>query len=75
MRTLGYHPLFVLGRFLLYLLTGKPIGRVGAVYMLYHYLSYSPKKEGYDSLYDEKTRQFIRDVQFRRIKQILKGCR
>ena len=48
MRTLGYHPLFAFGRFFLYFGTSKPIGRVGALYMLYHYISYRPKLEGYD---------------------------
>ena len=35
MRTLGYHSLFVLGRFAQCFLTGQPIGRMGAVHMLY----------------------------------------
>ena len=73
MRTLGYHPLFVMGRFFLYFFKGKPIGRKGAIYMLYHYLKYTPKNEGYDSMYDSETREFIRDTQLRRIKNILKG--
>ena len=73
MRTLGYHPLFVMGRFFLYFFKGKPLGRKGAIYMLYHYLKYTPKDEGYDSMYDSKTRKFIRDIQLRRIKNILKG--
>ena len=75
MRTLGYHPLFVMGRFFLYFVKGKPIGRKGAIYMLYHYLKYTPKNDGYDSMYDSETREFIRDTQCRRIKNILKGKR
>ena len=50
MRTLGYHPLFVLGRFMQCFLTGRPIGRIGAIRMLYYYLSYRPKQQGYDSM-------------------------
>ncbi|MGI0021834.1 MAG: glycosyltransferase family A protein [Nitrososphaeraceae archaeon] len=73
MRTLGYHPLFVIGRFFLYFISGKPIGRKGAIYMLYHYLTYSPKNEGYDSMYNKEIRKFIRSAQYRRIKNILKG--
>ncbi len=68
MRTLGYHPLFALGRFALYFVTGRPIGRLGALYMLYHYLSYKPKEGGYDSMYEEDIRRFIRRHQLKRIK-------
>jgi glycosyltransferase involved in cell wall biosynthesis len=68
MRTLGYHPLFALGRFALYFATGRPIGRTGALYMLYHYLTYKPKEDGYDSMYDKETRRFIRKNQLTRIK-------
>ena len=72
MRTLGYHPLFVLGRFMQCFLTGKPIGRMGAIQMLYYYLSYKPKQVGYDSMYDPEIRQAIRIRQKTRIKQILR---
>ncbi len=72
MRTLGYHPLFALGRFLTYFITNKPIGRVGALYMLYHYLFYKPKKDGYDSMYPEEIRRFTRIIQYYKIKSILK---
>lgn len=71
MRTLGYHPLFVLGRFGLYFLSGKPIGRMGAIYMLYHYLSYRPKAAGYDSMHDEKIRSYIRKHQLSRVRKKL----
>jgi hypothetical protein len=67
MRTLGYHPIFALGRSLIYLLSGKPIGRLGSIYMLYHYLSYKPKEEGYDSMFDMETRKVIRRIQTKRI--------
>lgn len=71
MRTLGYHPLFVLGRFALYFATGRPTGRLGAVYMLYHYLSYKPKDTGYDSMHDRDVRNFIRKHQLKRIRNKL----
>jgi len=71
MRTLGYHPLFVLGRFLVYFVTGRPIGRVGALYMLYYYLSYKPKEAGYDSMHDGDVRSFIRKHQLKRIRSNL----
>jgi len=70
MRTLGYHPLFVLGRFMQCFLTGRPIGRIGAIRMLYYYLSYRPKQQGYDSMYDPEIRKAIRIRQKTRIKQI-----
>jgi glycosyltransferase involved in cell wall biosynthesis len=70
MRTLGYHPLFVLGRFIQCFLTGRPIGRIGAIRMLYYYLSYRPKQQGYDSMYDLEIRKAIRIRQKTRIKQI-----
>ena len=71
MRTLGYHPLFALGRVALYFVSGRPIGRIGAIYMLYHYLSYKPKSEGYDSMHDEDTRRYIRSHQLGRIRKKL----
>jgi len=71
MRTLGYNPVFALGRFYVYFITGKPIGRIGAMYMLYHYLKYKPKKEGYGSMYDKKFRDFIRSTQKGRMIRIL----
>lgn len=70
MRTLGYHPLFVLGRFVQCFLAGKPMGRLGAIRMLYYYLTYEPKKEGYDSMYDPEIRKAIRIRQKTRILQI-----
>jgi glycosyltransferase involved in cell wall biosynthesis len=72
MRTLGYHPLFAFGRFFLYFGTSKPIGRIGALYMLYYYLSYKPKLEGYDSLYPDDIRQFTRKTQIDKIKSLIK---
>ena len=72
MRTLGYHPLFVLGRFVKYLISGKPIGRIGSIYMGYYYLTYMPKKEGYESMFDVSTRKHIRKIQTKRIMKYIK---
>jgi glycosyltransferase involved in cell wall biosynthesis len=72
MRTLGYDPLFVLGRFVQCFVTGRPMGRIGALQMLYHYLSYNPKQVGYDSMYDPEIRKAIRTRQRTRIMQILR---
>jgi glycosyltransferase involved in cell wall biosynthesis len=71
MRTLGYHPLFALGRFVKYFSSGKPIGRLGAIHMLYHYLSYKPKQEGYDSMHDAEIRKDIRMAQAKRIRRYI----
>ena len=46
MRTLGYHPLSVLVRFLRCFMLGEGIGRIGAIYMLYYYLTFTPKDDG-----------------------------
>jgi hypothetical protein len=71
MRTLGYHPLFVLGRFTKYFSSGKPIGRLGSIYMLYYYLTYRPKDTGYDSMFDPQIRKTIRRIQTNRIKRYI----
>jgi glycosyltransferase involved in cell wall biosynthesis len=68
MRSLGYHPFFAFSRFVKYFLLGKPIGRLGALRMFYYYLSYKPKDEGYDSMYDSELRKFVRLIQLNRIK-------
>lgn len=72
MRTLGYHPLFAFGRFLKYFISGKPIGRMGALYMVYHYVIYKPKETGYDSMYPEEIRKYLRQKQIGKIKSIFR---
>jgi glycosyltransferase involved in cell wall biosynthesis len=71
MRTLGYHPMFVLARFLNCFITGKATGRKGALYMLYYYLTYNPKSEGYDSMYNEEIRLYVSKKQTQRLKKII----
>lgn len=71
MRTLGYHPVFALGRFLKYFITGEITGRLGATYMLYYYLTYTPKSVGYDRMYDEDIRHYIRENQVQRLKSLI----
>lgn len=73
MQTLGYHPLFALARFLKYFVTGSVTGRIGALYMLYYYLTYKPKSEGYDSMYSEKIRKYVRKKQLDRLKKMFFG--
>ena len=67
MKTLGYHPVFVWGRFAKYLATGEMTGRMGAFNMIYYYLTYKPKTVGYDRLYDDQLRKFVREIQKRRM--------
>jgi glycosyltransferase involved in cell wall biosynthesis len=71
MRTLGYHPIFALGRFLKYFITGEITGRLGATYMLYYYLTYTAKSVGYDRMYDKNIRQYIRENQVQRLKNVI----
>jgi len=71
MHTLGYHPLFVIARFLKYFTTGKVTGRVGSLYMLYYYFKYQAKSEGYDRMYDETIRKFVRKRQVDRLRRLL----
>lgn len=71
MRTLGYHPLFAIARFLKYFVTGKVTGRIGSLYMLYYYVTYRPKSEGYDSMYGKKIRHHVRQKQINKLKDIL----
>jgi len=71
MRTLGYHPIFALGRFFKYFITGEITGRLGATYMLYYYLTYTPKSVGYDRMYDTNIRKYIRESQVQRLKNII----
>lgn len=75
MKTLGYHPVFVWGRFAKYLATGEVTGRIGAFNMLYYYLSYKPKMVGYDRLYDDQLRKFVRMIQKRRILSTIPGIK
>jgi glycosyltransferase involved in cell wall biosynthesis len=81
MKALGYHPLFVLNRFLISFVSGKPMGRLGAISMLYYYISSRPKEEGYFSKYDKDLIDFIRKnqvaqlrrIRFRRTSRFVKG--
>jgi glycosyltransferase involved in cell wall biosynthesis len=67
MRTLGYHPVFVLARFLRYFITSRV---TGSIYMLYFYLSYRPKSDGYERMYDKNLRRYVRFHQLRGFKDL-----
>ena len=70
MRTLGYHPVFALGRFLDCLMVGGSMGRTGAFYMLYYYLTYKPQHGGYNGMFHETLRSYVRAKQLKRLKRI-----
>ena len=74
MRTLGYHPLSVLVRFLKCFTMGEDIGRIGAIYMLYYYLTFTPKDDGYNRMFDQSLRNYVRanhPLKFRRTKRAI----
>jgi glycosyltransferase involved in cell wall biosynthesis len=71
MRALGYHPLCVLIRFLKCFITGRFTGRLGALHMLYYYLTYRPKSHGYTQMYDRNLRHYVRANQLLRLKGII----
>ena len=70
MRTLGFHPLFVFAKFLKYFKTGRIGCRRGSVYMLYYYLNYQPKFDGYERMYNQNLRRHIRSHQIRSLKDV-----
>jgi hypothetical protein len=63
--------MFVIARFLKYFTTGKVTGRLGSLYMLYYYFKYKSKSEGYDRMYDEKIRKYVRKRQVDRLRRLL----
>ena len=73
MVTLGYHPFYVYARFVKNIITGKETGKIGAFFMLYHYLKFKPNRSGFDSLFDKETREFIRKIQKKKLENLLVG--
>lgn len=69
MKTLGYHPLYVISRFLKNFITGKETGRIGAIRMLYSFITYEPTSDGYNSNYEEELRKYIQKKQLNRLKR------
>ncbi len=70
MRALGYHPIFVLNRFLISFISGRSMGRLGATRMLYYYILSKPKGDGYFSMYDKDLIDFIRKNQIAQLRKI-----
>ncbi|CAN5575737.1 hypothetical protein BH23THE1_BH23THE1_31030 [soil metagenome] len=72
MKALGYHPLFVFGRFIVDFIKNKPTRRVGTISILYCYLTYRPKYNGYNSFYQKELRDYIRMSQINQLKSKIK---
>ncbi len=72
MKTLGYHPTYVLARFLKNVITGTETGRKGAFFMLFSYLSFKPTETGFNSLYDYQLREFIKNLQKEKLKKLIR---
>ena len=70
MKILGYHPLFAFNRFLVYFVSGKPLGRKGAIRMIYDYMFYKPHRNDFDKKYGKELRDFIRRNQVKQLKKI-----
>jgi len=70
MNILGYHPLFAFNRFLVYFVSGKPLGRKGAIRMIYDYLFYKPHRKDFDKKYGKELREYIRRNPLEQLKKI-----
>jgi len=70
MKILGYHPLFAFNRFLVYFVSGSPIGRIGAIRMLYDFVFYKPHRNTFDTVYRKELRDHIRKKQFKKLRRI-----
>ena len=71
MRTMGYHPLYALGRFLLEITKNDHVGRRGACKMLWDYVTFRPDETGYYSYFPEEDRKGTRDLQQKDIRSRL----
>lgn len=73
MKSLGYHPLFVLGRTVLAILKGDATGFKGSLNMLYRYLTF--KEDGDWYVYaDPKLRKGVSDYQKKYMKKKIMGA-
>lgn len=74
MRSIGYHPLFVLGRTINEIRKNGAIGRRGAISMLWNYIKYRPEREGYFSLFPQEDRKRVRILQKKKMLQKIRGA-
>jgi glycosyltransferase involved in cell wall biosynthesis len=71
MRALGYHPLYVFGRFGLEFFGTGEIGAKGALNMIWKYITYRPEKTGYYSQFPKEFRKEMKKYQWEMIKKFL----
>lgn len=72
MKTLGYYPPYVFGRFVLDFLHNTSMGKKGALSMLRYYIFFRPQKTGYYSKFPEDVRQAIRERQKKYVKRLVR---
>lgn len=74
MRSVGYHPLFVLGRCILPFVSPNKsnIPRRGALNMLWKYVTYKPEKSGYYSQFPGEFRKKVSGYQAAEIRRMLR---
>lgn len=51
---------------------GEGIGRIGAIYMLYYYLTFIPKDDGFNRMFDQSLRNYVRatrSIKFHRFRR------
>jgi hypothetical protein len=61
-------------RFLNCFMMGEEIGRKGAHYMMYYYLTFTPKDGGYDRMFDQSLRKYVRakqSLKFRHVRRAI----
>lgn len=69
MKALGYHPLYVLGRCGLEFVRNDGIHKKGVFNMLWKYITYKPKKDGYFSAFPKEIKNDISNYQKYQIKK------
>ena len=72
MKSLGYHPLYVLGRCCIQFFANDNINRKGVWNMFWKYITYKPGESGYYSQFPKGIRNEIRDQQLKKIKNFVK---
>ena len=73
MASLGYHPLYALGRCVHSFLFDKSVGKKGAINMFYKYMTFHDTKDGYLSYFPQDLRKSVSDYQIKYMKQKIRG--
>lgn len=75
MKTMGYYPPYVFGRFLVDFFFNKSMGKKGALQMLKYYLSFKPEETGYFSAFPDDIRGYIKHRQKKYVKSLPRRMR